>query len=587
MLTSCTVSAAVSPANQREKLGALQEKCARITEEIRSLQALLEETREEISQLQCSTQRIKDLPDDILQIVFEMAYRHYFPYCRAYWENSTDSPVILTHVCRRWRHLALSLSSLWSCLHIVSTEPEHSTPRGLSATALEVYLQRSGQRKLSVLISRHCSNEEDDSQEREDQFWEDCMPWLEDCLALLVQEAHRWQHCAIFITFPLAMEHIQRVLMQHSYPALEYFQLFAPAYRNTIHLDPDFSFDLDAPAVTHYRTHLVSPIQQLSFYTGMTELKLEDIGVSLYAPAPLPEKQLWAILEHAAPTLRRLTLYNISLSPINPSAVHARSATSFPCLQYLAFSWCNYRDNISPEQGDIFKLLMLNAPALTALICVQSSQPYAVFQTGLVSLPKLVRLVLIKEHRRHARTPIQMSYDGLFEKIIRACPAVRTAFLRGPGNLAIRCLQIIEERDASASEPGHIWPHVQWMTVSVSDEEDVRRAISFAAYRARIGCPVKSVALQDISESYNIEWEPKVHFCQLEEIGDCTGGTVRWHHGYDCYLSPYSQWGSWHEGTEQPSFLPWEGYLAFQDQFVSRIVSRDPGSTRVIPAYRT
>ncbi|KAF6763721.1 hypothetical protein DFP72DRAFT_1163659 [Ephemerocybe angulata] len=54
------------------------------------------------------------LPDDV--------YREIFPYClptESYaTPNPLDAPIVLTHVCRRWRHIAHSTPRLWSRLHM-------------------------------------------------------------------------------------------------------------------------------------------------------------------------------------------------------------------------------------------------------------------------------------------------------------------------------------------------------------------------------------------------------------------------------------------------------------------------------------
>ncbi|TEB39435.1 hypothetical protein FA13DRAFT_1807919 [Coprinellus micaceus] len=94
--------------------------------------------------LQCQRNSLvsihRSLPEDILREVFVQ--------CLPITHNSTfsprDAPVLLTHVCRRWRNVALSTPSLWCSLHV---------PLRLSQdfhSAMGVWLGHAGALPLSL-----------------------------------------------------------------------------------------------------------------------------------------------------------------------------------------------------------------------------------------------------------------------------------------------------------------------------------------------------------------------------------------------------------------------------------------------------
>ncbi|KAJ7693891.1 hypothetical protein B0H17DRAFT_1199573 [Mycena rosella] len=66
--------------------------------------------------------------------------------------NPTEAPLLLTHVCSAWRNIAVSTPALWSTLEISATRiaPYFSE-------IAKIWLQRSGQRPLSVRISGYVS----------------------------------------------------------------------------------------------------------------------------------------------------------------------------------------------------------------------------------------------------------------------------------------------------------------------------------------------------------------------------------------------------------------------------------------------
>ena len=95
---------------------------------------------------------VTKFPDDIIIEIFEHCLKHssnsvMSPHC---------APLLLTRVCRRWRDLALSTSSLWASVHVVV--PHILDAKDIRAfqrklLALEAWLDRSFERTLSISVA--------------------------------------------------------------------------------------------------------------------------------------------------------------------------------------------------------------------------------------------------------------------------------------------------------------------------------------------------------------------------------------------------------------------------------------------------
>ncbi|KAF8903869.1 hypothetical protein CPB84DRAFT_1773585 [Gymnopilus junonius] len=155
-------------------LGELDE----IDKQILDLQAQvksLEERRDEIQKCvdkyHLLLSPIRRLPDDALhEIFYHCLSTHRNPII-----SSSEAPVLLTHVCRKWRAIALSSPRLWSQLHITFSDAYRANlrPRDLEGaseaevkelrararvvlhnrcTIVETWLRRSGSCPLSISV---------------------------------------------------------------------------------------------------------------------------------------------------------------------------------------------------------------------------------------------------------------------------------------------------------------------------------------------------------------------------------------------------------------------------------------------------
>ena len=107
---------------------------------------------------------VNTIPEEMLRNIFEYTYEG----CIAH-EGSTVEPkskcdpLLLTHVCRRWRRTAIALPAIWTCLHL-----------DRPAYLLDLFIARSMGRPLHIV---HLSGSEPPTEQ----------------VALAIQHAPRWK----------------------------------------------------------------------------------------------------------------------------------------------------------------------------------------------------------------------------------------------------------------------------------------------------------------------------------------------------------------------------------------------------------
>lgn len=94
-----------------------------------------------------SSAPVYKLPHDVVREILEVAYLHHFPHCHQ--DHSLphiDSPIAVSHVSRWWRQHALSVSSIWACIHVTPRQPDNY------ADMVKLYLDRSKSLPLSIFF---------------------------------------------------------------------------------------------------------------------------------------------------------------------------------------------------------------------------------------------------------------------------------------------------------------------------------------------------------------------------------------------------------------------------------------------------
>ncbi|GJE86510.1 hypothetical protein PsYK624_025900 [Phanerochaete sordida] len=154
----------------------LERRIEDLIEELESVRLAYSENRLE----RAASIPLHTLPDDVLKLMLEAAYDH---------EDNGDcfelQSIVITHVSRRLRQLALSLPRLWNCLHL-------DTPTPL----LELQLSRSGDLPLRVLLY-HNKPERRDGQSAILRDNNMITRYVEQLGLLLRLHAHRIAHLTI------------------------------------------------------------------------------------------------------------------------------------------------------------------------------------------------------------------------------------------------------------------------------------------------------------------------------------------------------------------------------------------------------
>ena len=193
---------------RRSQLEELKKECAAIESNIQSLEVKLEDKRRKMALLS----PIYTLPDDVACEILKVAYSHHFPHCRL--DDGlphTHSPVAISHVSRWWRAQALSVPSIWTCIHVTPQQPAHY------AEVIKAYIVRS--RELPLSISFICMSEyklqafpaiDEDDFTPWNLFQRDSWPRFRSSWKYLVTEKHRWRNVALHITYIEAITAIMK-----------------------------------------------------------------------------------------------------------------------------------------------------------------------------------------------------------------------------------------------------------------------------------------------------------------------------------------------------------------------------------------
>ncbi|KAJ7447138.1 hypothetical protein B0H11DRAFT_2083460 [Mycena galericulata] len=159
MLHTNTVPSDTECQRISELLAGPRKEAAGLTDEIGRLQTLLDDLTKKRDHLQdfidahlALLSPARRLPEDVVAEIFT----HALPFNRNSILSGVEAPLLLCHICRAWRGLALATPQLWATLHIVTSS--YSTREKLEQVnaAARIWLSRSGALPLSisVVISR-------------------------------------------------------------------------------------------------------------------------------------------------------------------------------------------------------------------------------------------------------------------------------------------------------------------------------------------------------------------------------------------------------------------------------------------------
>ncbi|KAJ7852816.1 hypothetical protein B0H14DRAFT_3865995 [Mycena olivaceomarginata] len=228
-----------------------------------SLQSLREARTGVLNELRSLIYPVLSLPFEITsQIFLHCLPKRLEDSIRPY-PSLDEAPLVFTRVCRDWRTVAISTSTLWNHVRIELDSddgPGHIDSKWVAL--LDLWLQRSQPQPLSLTLSNWSYTEPDEA-----------------LLGVLDRQSRRWRN----ITFKLPFNHFSRFEEHASLPLLERLTLsahgspdiinpilafrHAPILRHLLELTPNIvSCVLDV----QYDSHLValrSPLMSLRTFT--------------------------------------------------------------------------------------------------------------------------------------------------------------------------------------------------------------------------------------------------------------------------------------------------------------------------------
>lgn len=503
---------------------------------------------------------IQQLPDEVLVLIFEEAYRHDFPRCRYFSGALADSPVVTTHVCRRWRRVALALPSIWACQHVTLDQPKGHL------AALRAFIERSGQRPLGVVFVAHSvellAQYHKDWAETNgpwDDFKRKHWPRLHACWTLLLEEHRRWKQCVVYTPLYMAMQAIQKSLCGHDFPKLEFLDLTVQRFKMPSVYEDDWSWDvmdMKAPALKTLRSFQMSTtLYPLSLFNTLTDLALDEDSNTRMRP-----QTFFDILRHAAPTLEVLALGRV--------IGYGITSASQP-IPWRRLRTCYIRNmhgfRMAPAPPGEHSLtflhvLLSDAPSLETLRFYNDEQLLEHLGAEPLHLPN-VRILKYCGHSMSSTVDSEIPLKRkkvpmkIWKNLIESFPGVEIVSLRDWDMLPL--IDVLKKAgDRSSDAPA--WPHLQSLSVVVDRKENREKLLSFLAFRHRIQHPIHELHIIDaFPQPGGFELVLQMlRSVQLAKIKRLSKDSAVVDH-----LMP------WSRSRDRPRLTPWNGLVDIQDQY--------------------
>ncbi|KAI0090090.1 hypothetical protein BDY19DRAFT_749975 [Irpex rosettiformis] len=315
----------------------LSETVLNLMQRVLVVEASLLRIREKTAELDALIAPIQVLPDEVLGVMFEVTSRpESEPSKSSYisWdsERRVPLPIILASVSRRWRHVALSRSSLWTNIYLTPWQPR---------TWTELALSRSDSQLLDVTID-YCTE------------YGPKAAALDDLLDIVFPRIAYWKSLKIVTHHVSVLSHVA-IRLQNAYaPNLTSLRLSltgsGPPGNQLISLP--LILQGGAPALSRLHVDSVGVAWLSRPFEGLTVLDLRW----LWSDTKLSYQQLRGLLA-ASPSLRKLVLRGLYVE-LNP-------AVCYPSIQISSLVSLELSgDNVS------FMRTLLDVPALEELSLV-------------------------------------------------------------------------------------------------------------------------------------------------------------------------------------------------------------------------
>ena len=162
------------------------------------------------------------LPDDVLRLILEETCTLPLTGCMIYRTYAKDQAITMSHVCRRWRQVALSTPNIWKCIHITFPGPSHYDE------IVSLFLARSSPLPLSIVtvsVSKESTSRAVNRRSEPPGY-----TLLHSCWAHLRKESQRWSTCVIVCNERPVFEMLQDHLAALQFPNLQTLHVYYPNY---------------------------------------------------------------------------------------------------------------------------------------------------------------------------------------------------------------------------------------------------------------------------------------------------------------------------------------------------------------------
>lgn len=514
---------------------------------VRHLEALDQQIAQKEREI-CPHAPVHSVPDDVLVEIFEAAYKHHFPHCRLDDGSlETHSPLNIIHVSQRWRKLALTVASIWTCIHVTPLR------RVDYEEAIPFYLKMSRNLPLSIHFRVYGKGF--------DTRFNACIKAVYDwdsgvwayfhrAWELLLVARDRWRHCAIHLLGPYHVRVLFQDLNGSTMPQLEYLSCSMGHFWTYSESLDDVTIGFSTPKLQILRLENLSGIMDnhnvRHLCYGLTELKLDFLGERDEEWHRQAVDPVLEMLRSASSSLRRLSLIGIWFVCSSNTAVLCQSL-HFPLLEYLGIILVDVENQ--PPDCSIRLALCRAAGALQTLhlfIPTPLNPCYEAICSGQLILPSLRSLCMELPEDAEITT----------SDLIFAFPQLEVLQITYMNPYPL--LDVIQALDNNSRVA---WPRLRVLAVDDKKPLDEERIIAFAEHRVRVGAPLHTIVAIDsvfplfkrIPEGGGVLDGLETRFIRDSESKetDFDGLKMKW----------------WNTEMNAPDFTPWKGSFDFYDEF--------------------
>lgn len=341
------------------------------------------------------------LPDDVLIIIFEIAYTHRFPHCYSFYLPVQDSPLCFSRVSRRFRSVALASPDTWSCIHVAPGQPkEHGS-------IINAHLAYS--RPLPIRVMFQCYAPDKDCDRTLSAWRETRWPQFTRYWSAILAYRHRWKHVGLYFpAVPIAQQTWLQVADGSPFPVLRSLH---------VHLLPHFldtSGPMDWAPLLTIDAASMQEIRLTEFTSNLDWSKSTRLRKLSIMRSCLTTYQLLGILSACHSTLTHLTctLFDFEEEPFEGEPPEL-SRPRYLSLSIGDLDWHRFHHLIS--WPNLHSISISSAGSRPSLI--------QAMQSGAFSFPKVRFLTIVgaKDSSRHDDDGRDIPFPRNF---IAAFPAV-------------------------------------------------------------------------------------------------------------------------------------------------------------------